>query len=390
MDRDSGSSYRNLASILLSRVTSINPFLMGGVLSVVAVLAYGVGVVPSQDYFRFSSNPFVVSSAAWWIHDSLLLPLLAWILNLNTSLGGFEIFCLLFFGFGLISFSVLSNKRTDSLFSEFESRYGLNLRLVPLLLVLLNPVVLVMLNWLGMPDTLTFFLSVILFFGKSDLLTMICSVLIVINHPQGLVISMFIVVLKISKEFSLNGTWKTRATMPILFSAAGYAVVKLYLNYFSMSMPSGRFAYVMKHGFAYWLARNSEAPFLTGFSLYNASWFLILFCILYFFRHAKVYYAAVVLLTIAAGTISFFTRDTTRVFSLLTWFIPVHVFLTTIQLMMERNLGDRRTAAVLLFICLAQFLVPKYYSWDGKLYEPVFFVNNVMRIVSSILGGSAT
>ncbi|MGB2867042.1 MAG: hypothetical protein WBD36_01205, partial [Bacteroidota bacterium] len=368
----------------------INPFFLGIALSAVAVLAYGIGFVPSEDYFRFSANPFIPGGAAWWIHDSLLLPLLAWILNLNTSVGRFETFCWLFFWLGFITFTVLSVRQTNFLFKEFESKYGLDFRLIPLLLLLLNPVVLVMLNWLGMPDTLTFFLTVMIFLGESDLLTMACSTLIVINHPQGLVISIFIVVLKMSKEFSLKHSVKMRAALPILFSVAGYAFVKMYLYHFSMPMPSGRFDYVLKHGLAYWLDKNGQAPFLTGFSLYNASWFLILFCVLYFFRHAKVYYSAVILLTIAAGTISFFTRDTTRVFSLLTWFIPIHAFLTSLQLMTEKDLADRRVAKVLLFICLAQFLIPKYYSWDGKLYEPVYFFNNFLRIVSSILETART
>jgi hypothetical protein len=149
----------------------------------------------------------------------------------------------------------------------------------------------------------------------------------------------------------------------------GYISVQAFLSYYQIQIGVTRLGLMFQHDLVDWiLVKAIEAP-LSVFSLYNGLWFVLASCVLYGFSRRRTYYSVFLVLQIGAAVITFFTYDTTRIFSLLTIGAVIHCVVFTYQLAVQRGheVIFRRLLTVLF---LAAIFLPHYLVWAGDLLYP--------------------
>ena len=221
---------------------------------VVALLLYGVGMCPFQDYFRISQNPFATDPSASFYQDSILLPLLAYYLGLSTDPRLFIAACFLIVALTFAVYTLLARTR-------FQPKLA---AIVPMALAL-HPISLILLNWLGTVDGLIILLSGVLAFARSPLLIFGAAAAGVMNHPQMMPIAAFIALLRLADDN--DPFWPRRLLALLAGCALGYGAVQLFLHANGIETMPGRLSMMLSPGLAYWwsfrLKRNSTNSCLT-------------------------------------------------------------------------------------------------------------------------------
>jgi hypothetical protein len=166
--------------------------------------------------------------------------------------------------------------------------------------------------------------------------------------------------------------------------AIGYGIVNAFLAFNHIHVYS-KFDFIVSKGLNGWVGKNMMNLPLTIFSLLNIQWLLILICLIMFFKKDKLYYSSVVALLILNYFISFFTLDTTRIFSLISWGILLEVIFHSYQLSMSDEkdpLIQKRFIQALVIIGVLSFISPRYFSWEGNIYN-----TNFSTFIFRIFGG---
>ena len=321
---------------------------------VIALLLYGIGVSPFQDYLRISQDPFVTDPSAPFYQDSVLLPLVTHYLGLYRNLRLFLLACLLTIALAYGVYARLA-------YSQFQPKLA---AIVPMTLAL-HPISLLLLNWLGTVDGLTVMFSGVLAFSQSPLIIFGAATVGAMNHPQMIVIAASIALLRLA---SGNETfWPRKLLALVAGSAVGYATARIFLYANGIEATPGRLSIMLSPGIGYWWSLHVKELPLSIFSLYNGLWFVLAACLVYGFRKRPKYYSAFLAVQLASLVLAFLSWDLTRVFGLLTVASTLHCVLYTLSLAKSRGTDFKALYATCLVFLLASLFMPKYYAWYGTI-----------------------
>jgi|GEM_PF-2641863 len=322
------------------------------------------------DYFKIAQSPFEPYNGAPYVQDSIFLPLSAYYLGLNKSQFQFDFYTICAYLLALALIYIFGHKK-------FRPELTLFLALT----LAISPASLVSLSWPGMPDAFTILFSVIAVFSNSIPSLFLAALLGVSNHPQFMMIGAALGILRLAareKDFKI-----AHALALFLGIIAGYAIVQAFLSYHQIQIQPTRLQAMFENDLSFWLeSKLIEAP-LSLFSLYLGLWFMLPVCVLYGFQHNKPYYIIFLVLQIAAGAVTLFVLDTTRIFSLITIGTILHAVAFTYSSIEEENHPSMRWLLTAVFI--AAIFLPHYVIMSGQMYMPPTSLIPYM-IISLFLG----
>ena len=103
----------------------------------------------------------------------------------------------------------------------------------------------------------------------------------------------------------------------------GNVVVQAYLTTFDID-TFDRLDFLMDRSLVTWFKQNTFALPHTLYSLHQASWFALALCVGALFKRDRRYYLLFAATQVLFLGVTFFSADTTRVFSLLAWAPALH------------------------------------------------------------------
>lgn len=331
----------------------------------------GVAIIPYESYQRLSQNPFVTRTDIDpfnYLQETILLPVCAYMVHM-TSRMTFNLLC-----FGIFVFGVFLFAKSTLL------RYGTIACLVFTSALIVSPLSTVILSWLGSPDSLTFALTVPFLFLSSSFWLFPLAVLGTLNHTAFIIAVSEIVFLR----------WVNRGSIKFLHLAVtvaggltGYLLMKLFLTLNHIQAYS-RLDYIFARGFDFWVNMNTLNFGTSLFSLYNFEWLIVIYCMALYFKADRWFYISVLVLLLCNLTITFFTEDTTRVFSLISWGILIMVLFRTYALALEYENGKMALGSFVRFVMLVvlvSLVAPRFFSWQGQIHLSPFY--NVLLLAGA-------
>lgn len=348
---------------VFARIHKLSPrtvFLTLIFLFILVVTTNGIEPTPKH-YQGLSQNPFVdsVDIVDYW-QESVLLPLIAYYTQMNSKTS-FYILCLLIYVISWLIFAKLT-----------LNRFGVAPALIFTSVLITSPLTTTTLSWLGSVDSLTFALTMPFIFTHSKLLILILSILGPMNHIVFIIATGEILVLRL---ISRNKIVTDHLITAIAGYIVGFGLLKLFLASNQFHISESRLDYILNN-IEFWIYMNTAPSHYTSFlSLFSIQWLVIIICMLMFYRIDRVYYSLLITLLILNMGITFFTADTTRVFSLLSWGVLVECMFYSYRLALtQEDKNFQKQYLVSLFIIgLISLLVPRYYSFLGSIYHPPYF-----------------
>jgi hypothetical protein len=195
------------------------------------------------------------------------------------------------------------------------------------------------------------------------------------NHITFLIAVIEIIILRI---FSREKIRIIHLVSLALGATLGLVVVKTFA-----AGGFSRFGFVVSRSLVSWIDHNLSQLPLTLFSLFNIQWVILISFLVLFFKKDVKYYSLVLLSVVFNYGICFFSLDTTRIFGLLSWGVFIHCIYHSYQI--AQNLNSLQEKRQFLFILIAfillSLLLPRFYSWEGKIYlSPMY--ESIVRIIS--------
>lgn len=331
-------------------------------LLLVTIGLHGLAIAGDDVYRRLAENPFEAryDINAWnYFQESPLLALIGYHTGWTSPLA-FHTLCL---GLVLVGFGAAATWGWLRLGAEQAPLF--------FLLLVVHPVTLMLLNWLGMPDALTFLFTVVVLFTRSyTLLTAVC-LLGLFNHPMMLFIAPVIIGLRLVA--GETGLTRWHALAVALGLALGWSLNYLYLALLQIDTFS-RLDYALNRDMWVWLQFNLIHLPLSLFSLHNIIWLALGVSLLAAFPYHRAYFGWLLLAQAGFYAITFVTLDTTRVFALLAWAPTLHGVGYALHLTRDRGPERlyRQLRLALLAIGLLGLVMPDYYMWSGELRTPAF------------------
>ena len=331
-----------------------------------SIVFYGLGVY--GDYFILSKNPFITDVERSIFQDSIFLPILAYIFNINGNIISFIFFCMFVLLMAYFLFAFLPRK-------DFGDYAGA----LSLMILALHPMMPIQFNYIGLVDGITILFSALLMFVHSPFGLVIIALFGVLNHPQMLIISVMIAVLRFSRG---NERFRLIHIVSIIGGLViGYIIVQIFLLYFGIDIPVSRLMMMVKPGIQHWLGlRVNELP-LSVFTLYGGILVIVFICVYYGYKSRPLFYLMFLLIQVVSIVLVFFTLDPTRVFGLLTLPSVVLCVLYTLDFAKLRIMDYSHLVIIFLIILVTTYFVPKYYAWEGDI-----FLYRSSELIRSILG----
>jgi len=318
-----------------------------------SMVFYGLGVY--GDYFILSKNPFITDVERSIFQDAVLLPVLAYLINLNINIQSFVFLCLFILLLAYFAFAYLP--RND--FGDYGSSLSL-------MVLALHPMMAFQFNFIGLVDGISILFSGLLMFIHSPLGLASMALIGVLNHPQMLIISVLIGILRLSR-----GDKKFRLVHVISIIGGviiGFIVVRLYLEYFGLDIPVSRLMMMLKPDIQFWLGmRLIELP-LSVFTLYGGMIIILLICIFYGYKYKPSFYLTFILIQFISITLALFTLDSTRVFGLISLPSVILCILYTLEFAKRQNEDYSHLVMIFIIIIFTTFFVPKYYALGGNIF----------------------
>ncbi len=138
-----------------------------------------------------------------------------------------------------------------------------------------------------------------------------------------------------------------------------------------------RLDYIISKNLTSWINMNVVNFPMTIFSLFNIQWLIIFICVIMFFKMDKFYYSSILIILFFNYGVTFFTEDTTRIFSLLSWGILLQCVFYSHKLALKNNTIEtpyqKQFIQALIIIGLLSIVTPHYYSWNGKIHVTPFY-----------------
>lgn len=266
--------------------------------------------------------------------------------------------------------------------------YGKNRQCPPALLVVLlfaqHPVAYVLNTWLGMMDGITVIATAILLFSRSTMITALISIVLTLNHTAAPFIAMPIIILRgLSRDSNIY--IKHAASVAI-----GLLAGKMLLIWLNMdgAESASRLNYIMDVPLIHWVRINVTHFPLVLYSMCFALWIPVVLMIVFFFHNNRRLYVFYLLFMAGFYCITLVTKDTTRVFALLSWGPTLYCLMHT-----WRNEAPISTKAVIfrasvVACALLGWCMPRLVVWDGAVYAPGF--EQPFRVIWRVLQGLAT
>lgn len=344
-----------------------------GLIFLAVILINGIGIVPEEPYQRLSENPFVTRTDIhfnnYW-QENPLLPVIAFYLGLPSPTA-FNILCFVILTGAFLIFALLSSRRWDSFAA-----------LIFTTLLMTSPLTTVMLTWLGTPDGLTVALTVPFLFTYSNLLVLLLSVLGATNHPAIMFAAIEILGLRWAAR---DGIKLKHILGSALGLAAGYGLTRWFLAANQIEIVS-RADFMLLMDAGEWLKMNALNFPTSVSSLFNVHWLILLLCLILFFKRDRVFYSLVLMFLLVNYGLTFFTLDTTRIFSLLSWGVLFECIFHSYKLAgaggeNEGTAGQKQFLQSLILVGIASFIAPRYFSWAGEIHTTPFyqFLRKVFR-----------
>jgi hypothetical protein len=343
-----------------------------GLIFLVVIFINGIGIVPEEPYQRLSENPFITRTDIhfnnYW-QENPLLPVIAFYLGLSSATA-FNILCFVILTGAFLLFALLASRRWDSFAALIFST-----------LLITSPLTTVMLTWLGTPDGLTVALTVPFFFAHSVPLVFILSLLGVTNHPAFMITVIEILVLRWAARDEIKFKHILASAVGL---AAGYGLTRWFLAANQIEVVS-RTDFMLLKDMGEWLKMNAQNFPMSVSSLFNINWLILPVCLMLFFKRDRVFYLLVLGFLLINYGFTFFTLDTTRVFSLLSWGVLYEcIFHSHTLAGTGENEGtevQKQFLQSLILIGVASFITPRYFSWAGEIHTTPFyqFLRKVFR-----------
>lgn len=343
-----------------------------GLVFLFIILINGIGIVPEEPYQRLSENPFVTRTDIhfnnYW-QENPLLPLLAHTLRLTTPTA-FNILCFVLLAGALLYFALFSRRR-----------WGSAPALIFSTLLITSPLTTVMLTWLGTPDGLTVALTVPFLFIQSSLPIFFLSVLGAANHPAFMIAVLEILTLRWAAHDGIKFRQVLAAGIGL---AAGYGLVRLFLAVNHIEIVS-RVDFMLLKDAGEWLKMNALNFPMSLASLFNAHWLILVICLVMFFKRDRVFYSLALVTLLVNYGFTFFSLDTTRIFSLLSWGVLFTCIFHSFRLAgaetSDASQVQKQFLQSLILIGIVSFVAPRYFSWMGEIHTTPFyqFMRKVFR-----------
>lgn len=331
-----------------------------GVLISYQILTNGLGIIPREPYRLTALDPFhrVAAHPENYFQRSPLLPLLGYFTNLTSPLGfaGLSLFLVIL---GWLTLAVMSRRR-----------FGREIALLSMTLVLAHPVSLVLISWLGTPDSISFALTALLLFVRSFPAVAVICAFGAFNHPVMNVIAPVLLTLRLATSEGQAGV--PRLLVGVVGLSVGNLMVVGYLSYFQIETVT-RLDFLLSKSLATWIKQNLSLLPYTIYSLHQAVWFALALCVL-ILRKLDIRYLGLFLISqLLMYGVAFFSVDTTRIFGLMAWAPALHCILYSLRIAEAKEggllLGLRGALATTGVVGL---LIPGYYIWGGELHTSGF------------------
>ena len=330
----------------------------------VVIFINGIGIVPEQPYQRLAENPFITRTDIhfnnYW-QENPLLPVIAFYLGLSSP-NAFNILCFVIITGAFLIFALMASRRWGSTSSLIISS-----------LLVTCPLTTVLLTWIGTPDGLTLALTIPILFTHSSLLVFILSILGAVNHPAFMIAAIEILILR----WSVRDSIKLNHVLASVFGlVTGYGLTRLFLAVNQIEVVS-RADFMFLKDMGEWLKLNALNLPISLSSLFNIHWLIIPLCLILFFKSDRKFYALVLAFLLINYGFTFFTLDTTRVFSLLSWGV-LFVCIFHSHKLAGMTYGSvteaqKQFLQVLILIGIASFIAPRYFSWAGEIHTTPFY-----------------
>jgi hypothetical protein len=343
-----------------------------GAFFIIIVIINGISLVPFHLYQRISQNPFVIRtdmpSNNYWQED-ILLPLIAFFTRLNNPLA-FSILCFVIIICAYLLYTMLVLNKSGPFPTLIFST-----------ILITSPITTILLSWMGTPDGLTFLLTIPFLFTNSVLLIFLLTLLGTINHLTFIIAVIEILFLRLMSRDNIR---IIHLIAIILGGIAGYLVLKIFFAANNIQVMS-RLDFIFNINLNTWLKHNLVEFPMTVFSFFNIQWLIIPICFLMFFNKDKRYYSLMLAVLVLNYGITFFSLDTTRIFSLLSWGVFTNCVLHSYNLSKKENATNQKEfLQALIVVSAASFIAPRYYSWEGSIHTTPFY-SFLERVVGSIV-----
>jgi len=334
----------------------------------IVVLINGLGLIPEEHYQRLSQNPYITRTDIhpnnYW-QETLLLPLTANILGLTTRIS-FNLLCL----FIIVCFYALLT------YLSFL-QYGPAIAIVIATIVISSPLTTILFSWLGSPDGVTVLLILPFLFLQSSWIMFLLAILGGANHLAFSIAVLEILLLRLIYKDKVNFT---HLVFTFLGCLAGYGLVQFFLFSNSITVAS-RLDFILAKSVQEWLQINARILPLTFFSLFNVQWLLPIVSILMFFGLDKKFYLTLITLITINFLMVFFTLDTTRIFSLLSWGVLIECVFRSIRLIDKNAIVKSEYFSFMTVIGVLSLASPRFYSWVGEIHSSPFieFISRILN-----------
>jgi hypothetical protein len=333
-------------------------WLVLALMALVTFLYVGVGIVPKEFYRAMAQDPFKQRTDIHqenYFQESPLLPVLGFVTGWHAPTS-FALLCCAFIAAGYVYLARASRRR-----------YGPLWTLLLLALLLSNPVTVVLLSWIGMPDAITFLVLALLLYVRQTWGVFLLAGLGAYNHPIALFAVPSVLLLRwLARE---SGMTFRQVAAGVAGVAAGWLAVRVFLNINNIEVVS-RAEFIGDRDLVFWIKYNLTHLPVAVFSLQNMGWFALAASFLVLLRLDRVYAWVLLGLLVVFYGITFFCLDTTRVFALLAWAPAWHGVVHALQ---KAEQCDTRLRAqlerALIVIALIGLLSPTYYVWLGQVYH---------------------
>lgn len=305
--------------------------------------------VINTEFYFLSSNPF--SQTMSW--DNFLTPFLAYIFRVNDDPNSFSKFLSLISFVSFLLMVVLAFKLTDLLCA-----YSL------LFFLIGSPLLLILRNWIGFPDNITFLVSVSIVFifhkktyqYKDYFLLGFLLILGMLNHFfQFSMIVLLLTIIKLTRdELNRKNILFSILISYILSGVLFFILIKFYsvgYNLYRLKIAK----LVIGDEF---IRLNATDLGLSIFSLFHGLFPFVLYTL----SRSKYIYSILILFCVIITSI---TYDTTRVFALLS--MPIMLYCILDSWSLYKNLEKRIILGLSLLSPLLMYSYPLFYKWNGKI-----------------------
>lgn len=311
-------------------------------------------------YITLARDPFHSCGESCYEQESILMPLIAHALGMDSSVDT------------IIQFIKWTRSATLIMLGFYLGKqYGWRLAMVALCALVLHPVVMTLYTWRILPDVYSFLTAAVLLFVRNPTSLFIVAILGSLNHfPQMIPIVFFISLLR-SYELYREGHFDVRLPLAMFLGIlTGKALLLLYLNHFGIEMHTGHFAVTREIGLSAFTVLNLRNPIMSILSLNHTLWALILMIVGFSYTRDRIYALLFGLAIFAALIPAYISLDTTRIYSLIAWPIFLHGFLYC-QKLINKTKESRKMKIFwysgIGFTLSVALLLPKFYYSSGKV-----------------------